>query len=139
MFALATVPLITSIATKSATQIWFADDARAGGPLAATRWWDALNLIGPQFGCFPNELQTTLVVKPDNRQKAEEVFPDTNLQISSEGKRHLGGCLGVDLFITHFVQSTVSTWVEEVQRLAKIAKSQPQAAFAALTHGLSSR
>ena len=31
MFALATVPLTTSVATKSATQIWFADDARAGG------------------------------------------------------------------------------------------------------------
>ena len=36
MFALATVPLIYSIATKSATQIWFTDDAGAGGPLAAT-------------------------------------------------------------------------------------------------------
>ena len=29
--------------------------------------------------------------------------------------------------------------MEKVQRLAKIAKSQPQAALAALTHGLSSR
>ena len=67
MFALATVPLINSIATKSATQIWVADDAGAGGPLAAARrWWDALNLIGPRFGYFSNELKTTVVAKQDH-------------------------------------------------------------------------
>ena len=59
MFALATVPLMNSIATKSATQIWFANDAEAGGPLAAARRsWDALNIIGPWFGHFPSELKT---------------------------------------------------------------------------------
>ena len=50
----------------------------------------------------------------------------------------MDGCLGVDRFTAHFVQFTVSTWVEEVQRLANIAESQPQDAFTALAHGLSS-
>ena len=39
MYALAVVPLVHAIATQGALQVWFADDASAGGRLLALRSW----------------------------------------------------------------------------------------------------
>ena len=39
MYALAVVPLLHAIATQGALQVWFADDASAGGRLLALRSW----------------------------------------------------------------------------------------------------
>ena len=38
-----------------------------------------------------------------------------------------------------YVRKKVETWTNEIKRLAQVATSQPHAAFAAFTHGLSSR
>ena len=38
-----------------------------------------------------------------------------------------------------YVRNKVETWTNEIKRLAQVATSQPHAAFAAFTHGLSSR
>ena len=37
-----------------------------------------------------------------------------------------------------YVASKVQTWTDEIKRLTKVATSQPHAAYAAFTHGLSS-
>ena len=39
MFALATVPLIHTVQTKDTVQVWFADDAAAGGRIRLLRLW----------------------------------------------------------------------------------------------------
>ena len=45
MFALATVPLIHTVQTKDTMQVWFADDAAAGGRIRLLcLWWDALKV-----------------------------------------------------------------------------------------------
>ena len=89
MYALAVVPLdlVRSISTRGASQVWFADDASAGGPLLALRlWWDALVHQGPLYGYFPNARKTGLVVKPEQLKDAEAVFVDTGVQITAEGR-----------------------------------------------------
>ena len=45
-------------------QIWYADDAGAGGKIRSLRqWWDKLENEGPAVGYLPNPSKTWLVVK----------------------------------------------------------------------------
>ena len=58
------------------------------------------------------------------------------MQIRSDGCRLLGSALGKDEFVLNFVRRKVESFVCLTQVLSDVAKSQPHAAFAALTHGL---
>ena len=140
MFALATVPLINAVATPGTIQAWFADDAASDGVLQRIReWWDCLVAKGPAFGYFPNAGITYLLMKTGSYDEAVRIFKDTAVQITLEGRHYLGGALGTDAFVKDFMSEKVSDWTQQVQRLAKFASTQPQAAFAACTHGLISK
>ena len=67
------------------------------------------------------------------------MFEGTDVAITAEGKRHLGAAIGTHDFIERYVQQKVSVWAHEVDRLSSIAITQPHAAHAAFTHGLSSK
>ena len=104
MFALATIPLISILLEERCKQTWFADDAASGGTLINLRsWWDTLVERGPSFGYYPNPLKTYLMVKPDKRDLAEKIFKGTKAQITSEGRRYLGGALGSQTFVETFM------------------------------------
>ena len=140
MFALATVPLIRKIAIPGSVQAWFADDSASGGKLTSLRqWWDLLSRNGPNYGYYPNAKKTFLLVKNAKKAEAGEVFKDTGVQITTEGRPYLGGPLGSTEFVENFLEKKVSDWEKEIQLLAKFAVTQPQASFAALTHGIISR
>ena len=77
-----------------------------------------------------------LILKdPAKLQLARDIFQGTAIKITTEGKRHLGDALGSEDFKTQYVSDKVAKWCEEIHQLAEIAKSQPQAAYAAFTHG----
>ena len=61
------------------------------------------------------------------------------MHITIQGKRHLGAAIGARTFTEEYVSHKVQTWTEEIKRIAEVATSQPHAANAAFTHGLSSR
>jgi len=61
------------------------------------------------------------------------------VNISVEGRPYLGATIGTREFTHNYIGAKVSEWSSEVPLLAKITESQPQAAYCALTHGLSSR
>ena len=139
MYAIGTLPLIQKL-DGIAKQTWFADDSAAASSLERLKnWWDLLNEIGPLYGYFPNGAKTYMLVKPQHITKAREIFKDTDIMISEEGERYLGGAVGTISFIQQYVQMKVNGWVKEVQKLSEFAATQPQAAYAALTHGLISR
>ena len=71
--------------------------------------------------------------------EAVEMFSGTSVKITCEGRGYLGGALGSYEFEYTHVQGKVLQWQEDVKRLAKIALTQPHAAYAAFTHGLISR
>ena len=73
------------------------------------------------------------------KAEAGEVFKDTGVQITTEGRPYLGGPLGSTEFVESFLKKKVSDWEEEIQLLAKFAVTQLQASFAALIHGIISR
>lgn len=140
MYAIATIPLIRHTQQPLCTQAWFADDATAGGRLTALKsWWDNLLLHGPSFGYFPNSVKTWLVVKVEHLSSAAEIFSSSGIQISTEGRRHLGGALGFGSFTEEFVKVKVKKWVADVERLSLVAQNQPHCAYAAFCHGLLGR
>ena len=98
MYAIATVPLIHHL-EQQVRQVWFAYDATAGGKLLHLHdWWDELVSHGEAYGYSANASKTWLVVKPEYLAQAKEIFADSGVQITSEGRRHLGAALGAKSF-----------------------------------------
>ena len=139
MYAVATLPLIRKL-PRSVRQTWYADDATALGAITNLRtWWDDLVTSGPGYGYFPNASKTWLVTKTDFHSEATVIFGDTNVDITSVGRPHLGAPLGTKVFAEQFVLDKVTDWSNQVKLLSVIATTQPYAAFAAFIHGISSR
>ena len=68
------------------------------------------------------------------------IFAHTGVNITSHGRPYLGAAIGTTReFVASHVNSKVEEWISCIQHLTTIAKSQPHAAFSALTHGLSSK
>ena len=141
-YALTTRPIIDSLNQDfpDVKQIWYADDATAAGKLSVLRkWWEKLLTIGPSFGYFVNPSKTWLVTKDGHVGLASEIFGDTSVNITTQGRPVLGSPVGKPDYILHFVTQKVQEWVKELGNLSNIADSQPHAAYCALTHGLSSK
>ena len=101
--------------------------------------WDELREAGPPLGYYPNSKKCWLVVKPEKEGRAKEMFAGTGINITTEGRKHLGAALGSRSYLEQYVGGKVEDWVGEVTRLAEFARSQPQASYAAFTFGLRHR
>ena len=140
MYALATVPLINRLSKGSIKQIWYADDAAAVGKVSQLReWWEMLTKEGPSFGYFPNPNKTWLVTKEGFHTLGSSTFDQTGVNITPDGRPYLGAAIGSPSYVENYVQSKVSSWCSLVSNLADFATTQPQAAYSALNHGLSSK
>ena len=138
MYALATIPLIHQLRSKvsDTVQIWYADDVATSGKLTSLRkWWDNLTHLGTPFGYYANASKTWLIVKGPALTQARDIFGDTHINITSEGRPYLGAALGSEKYINQFVSDKVQEWNEELHILSAIAPTQPHAAFAAFIHG----
>ena len=81
-------------------QCWYADDSAAGGSLLdLKRWWDLLQVLGPQYGYFP---KSWLVVKEDAVDTVREMFDGTDIHITTESHCYLGGVIGSEAFEQQF-------------------------------------
>ena len=91
--------------TKTAA---YADDLTAVGTVMPLRnWWEMLCRLGPKFGYFPEGSKSWLIVKEKEVQKAQSVFKDTNIKITTEGQRHLGAVIGSETFKQKYVQEKI--------------------------------
>ena len=140
MYVIAVNPLIHQPKHDTTRQVWFMDDATAGGKLNNLReWWNRLTSMGPEHGYFPNASKSWLIVKEDYKDEAVAMFEGTQVSVTEEGKKYLGSAIGKQSFTEGYVQRKVTNWVDELERLSSIAITQPHAAFAPFTHGLTSR
>ncbi len=114
----------------------YADDLGGGSKLPRLRqWWDRVVEHGPKFGYFPKPSKSWLVVKEEKLQEAKEIFGDTGVQITTEGRKYLGGFVGTDEGKQNYVKDLCNEWVSQLEELSQIARSEPQAAYAAFTAG----
>ena len=88
---------------------------------------------GPAYGYFPNASKSWLIVKD------AAVFQGSGIPITSEGKHYLGAATGSESFVHSFDSEKVSGWITEIELLSQISLTQPHSAYAAFTHGLSSK
>ena len=69
----------------------------------------------------------------------KEFFCDDRVQITSAGRRYLGGAIVCPDFLRGYLGGIDSKWLEHLERLTTFAVSQPQAAYAAFVHSLSAK
>ena len=121
-------------------QLCFADDASAGGRVEFLKeWWQKLEELDPAYGYHPNPSKTWLLVKKQSLEVAKDIFHGYGINITSAGHRHLGSVLGSDDFLEALVKAMISTFADKLEQLCKIAKTEPQAAYSALIHGVISK
>ena len=118
MYAISLQPLISLLHNRSTTkQCWFADDATGAGPLEEVKqWWDELREAGPPLGYYPNSKKCWLVVKPEKEGRAKEMFAGTGINITTEGRKHLGAALGSRSYLEQYLGGKVEDLVGEVTR-----------------------
>ena len=64
------------------------------------------------------------------------MFAGSVVNVTLNDRLYLGAAIGCHEYIEEYVSSNVQEWSSCIKILSDIAKSQPQAAFSALTHGL---
>ena len=137
MYAVATLPLIRKL-PRSVRQAWY---ALLWGPSPTSALggmtWSCLALAMAIFPMHPRP--SWLVTKTDFHSEATVIFGDTNVNITSVGRPHLGAPLGTKVFAEQFVLDKVMDWSNQVKLLSVIATTQPHAAFAPFIHGMFSR
>ena len=118
-------------------RIFYADDGSGGGDLMNLHeWWQDIQLNGPPLGYFPNASKTWLIVKPEHRARAEELFQDINI---TDGRKFLGSFIGNAERTAMFVEEKIKEWEKNIEALIEIAKSEPQLAYSAYVFGTSRR
>ena len=141
-YSLSTTTMINHLQLSQETvkQVWLADDAAAAGSIAdLNSWYRCLENIGERHGYFVNGSKSWLIVKTkEMAEKAKEIFGDT-VNITTEGKRHLGAVIGSETFKREYCEDKVNTWIKELSTLCEFAETQPQAAYAAYTKGYKSK
>ena len=120
VYSLAMMPLLSllnpeSKQNKSFRQVAFADDLTGVDRLEELKmWWDKVVEIGPYMGYNAKPSKSLLVIKPEYESVAKNLFRGSGLQITSEGRKHLGAVVGSEIYKKEFVDEKMNTWVNEI-------------------------
>ena len=137
MYAIGLMPLLSVIATQDITHVAFVDDLTGAGEISILKvWWDKILLYGPHLGYNVNESKSWLLTKEQYLEDSKKIFEKSKINITVDGRCHLGAVIGSLDNKAQYVRSNVIKWIKELETLTKIAKFQPHAAYAALVHGL---
>ena len=141
VYAIATIPLIIKHVLKDspegkAKSAGYADDLFGAGKIKELkRLWLYIKNEGPKYGYFQQEHKTWLIVKPEYLTEAKQVFCDTEVKITTLGRKHLGAAVGSPEYREVFMTEKVENWVKELKVLSKIANFAPQEAYTCFTAG----
>ena len=138
VYDIAIIPLILimvdfSTRDKQTTKCaGYADDVTAAGKLnGLRRWWERLCEVGPKFGYYPNAGKTWLITTDELYEEAIKIFTGTNINLTTEGKRHLGAVIGKERYKSEYLSKKIDDWIDQLRVLCEIAKMEPQSAYCA--------
>jgi len=101
LYAIAITLLIHCLEDRATKQVWYADDAKAGGNLIRLKtWWDNISETGSDYGYHLNASKTWLMVKEGHLEEAITLFQGTGKLITEEGKRHLGAAISTNSLLS---------------------------------------
>ena len=128
VYAIATIPLIlktvwqTEQAKENSKSAGYADDLfGAGSVRGLKKLWQYIKSEGPKYGYHQEESKTWLIVKPEFLSEAKLIFSDTAVNVTTNGRKHLGAAIGSIEFRDEFVNKKVDNWISELEMLAKLA------------------
>ena len=137
-YGLCTNPILQSLKKNkpSVYQVWLADDATGAGNLQDLKeWWDLIRAEGIKYGYYVKPSKSWIVLKnPEKLNECQEIFESSPINITVEGKRHLGAAIGSQIHKDEYIDNMIEKWKKNIESLSKIAKSQPHAAYAAYIH-----
>ena len=126
-------PLINTLdySKTNVHQVWLADDATGAGSLEhLKRWWKIVEEEGKKFGYVVKPSKSWLILKnPENLPRAQELFSETSIKITTDGQRHLGAAIGTPEYKHTYITEKVEEWCQRLKKLSAIAKTQPHAAY----------
>ena len=128
--ALGILPLIhfllqfISVNHLSAREFALANDFTVAGKLTGIKdYWGKLTVLCPKYGYFPKASKSYLIVKEDKLGEARNVFNNSNVSITIEGKRHLGAVIGSNEYREEYVKDLVNDRNNQLVFLSSIAES----------------
>ena len=95
------------------------------------------NIYSPKYGYFPKASKSYLIVKEDQLPNATALFGNSNVNITVEGKRHLGAIFGSDGYKREYVDELVKDWNSQLCMLSTV--SQSQAAYSEFMSGFKNK
>ena len=140
LYGLALTPLAEWLLAAEPTlmQAWYADDSAMAGPASALgRVMDALVKFGPAYGYFPEPEKSVIIAEDAVRETVEATLARHRFRFAA-GARYIGAFAGSREERLAWLAPQVDQWVYGVKRLAMVAKTRPQEAFAGLTCSLKS-
>ena len=112
--------MLAAMQNDHSKMVGFPDDVTASGYLEALRrWWDTLMQIGPNYGYYAQPTKSWLIVKENKLEEATWVFVGTNIQISTEVKRHLGPVIETEENKKNYINDKIHEWTKEINMLAR--------------------
>ena len=58
-------------------------------------------------------------------ETAKQIFQNSNIKFTCEGKRHLGAALGTEEFKIPYLNEKVDDWCKEMKNVSKLSRMQP--------------
>ena len=103
-------------------EVVFADDFSVAGSLNSIEdYRDKLTAIGPNYGYFPKPYE----ILPDSKRKktmeGKNLFANSRVNITAQGKRHLGAVIGSTGYRDKYVKDLVKDWDKQLTILSTIA------------------
>ena len=142
IYAIAIIPLILMLVeirmqdnnhTKTTA---YADDLTVAGPIDQIRiWWNTLCRLGPKFGYFPEGSKSWITVRENAKERAQTIFDNKKIKITTDGQRHLGAVTGTANFKQNYMKEKINQWIQELRILSKIAWYEPQSAYSCFITG----
>ena len=124
----------------SAKEVVFADDSTVACKLNSIRDdLGKLTVLDLKYGYFPKTSKLYLIVREDKLGEARNVFNDSNVNITIEGKIHLCPVIGSNEYREEYVKDLLNDWNNQIILLSSITESQPQAAYSAFVSVLKSK
>ena len=80
-----------------------------------------------------------MTIQEEKLGEVKNVFSNSNVNITIEGKRHLDEFIGSNEYREEYVKDLVNDWNNQLILLSPIAESQPQVAYLAFASGFKSK
>ena len=111
-YAIGILPLMSLIGLNEecigVKQAAFADDLTGVGKLKQLKiWWNMILEYGPYIGYHAKPSKSWLIVKKEKLEEAKIMFKNTGLNITSEGRKHLGAAVGSEAFKESYVKKKI--------------------------------